>query len=144
MSYQIDLGTEWIEWLKVNTLKSSDIPAGPGAYMVATRSPLNRAVGTDSDGILDIGESNYLRGRIMSFIGCATDKRKEGHMAGWRYFNFDFDALFPFESLWIRWTTAMTKEEAYKVEGELLHGYIDIHKELPPLNYQFNWTGYTS
>jgi hypothetical protein len=143
MSNQLNIGNEWIDWLQLCALKSSDIPTEPGAYLVATRSPLNRAAGTDSDGVIDIGESNHLRSRIMSFIGCATGKRKEGHMAGWRYFNFDFDTIFPFDSLWIRWTTVKTKEDAYKVEGELLHSYIDIYKELPPLNYKFNWTGYT-
>lgn len=128
----------WTDWLPL--LKNArDIPCSPGAYMIAAHKAINRAVGEDVEGILDIGESVNLRKRIRDFIGCAQGTRQLGHMAGWRYHEYDLAPHFPLESLFICWHTAASKPEAYALEGAMLKAYLQQHKELPPLNYKFNW-----
>ncbi len=132
---------DWKEWTEWEPLHSciSNLPTGPGAYMIAAKKPINRAVGKDVEGILDIGESKTLRARVRSFIACARGAQQSGHMAGWRYKKYDFESNFPFNTLFISWHAATTKPEAYALEGHMLKEYIEQHKELPPLNYKFNW-----
>lgn len=117
----------------------SAAPVGPGAYIVATNRPITRAIGTDPEGYLDVGESDCLSSRLRSFQKCALSRGTTGHMAAWRYAFFRFERQFPFESLRVRWRGAATKQEAYKVEGQVLLAYLQRHCELPPLNYKFNW-----
>lgn len=132
---------DWKEWSDWQLLENcfSALPIGPGAYMIAAKKSINRAVGKDIEGILDIGESKTLRSRVRSFIACANGAQQRGHMAGWRYKKYEFEAHFPLSSLFISWHPAKTKEEAYALEGYMLKKYIEQHKELPPLNYKFNW-----
>lgn len=110
--------------------------------MIATDRPVNRAIDTDEEGFLDIGKSDSLRSRLKSFVRCAANRGKEGHMAGWRYAFFHFDQRFPLASLRVRWTAKQTKSEAYRAEGRLLLAYIRRHAELLPLNYKFNWDAF--
>lgn len=135
-------GSEWSEWILLNGLSVKDIPRAPGAYVIAIRSPIHRVAGSDPLGISDIGESTDPRTRTASFIGCATGRYKEGHMAGWRCRSFKMTENFLFEKLWIRWATTNTKEEAYRIEGSLFESYLQKYKELAPLNYKFNWSKY--
>lgn len=101
--------------------------------------PIHRVVGIDEDGILDIGESGRLRGRLRSFLKCAATRGTAGHMAGWRYAYLRFARHFPLTELEVRWRHFPTKAEAYNEEGRLLAAYVAAHFELPPLNYKFNW-----
>lgn len=132
---------KWSEWQKLSPCPL-EVPVGCGAYIIATRIAIHRAVGIDTEGILDIGESKNLRGRIKSFIACANGRRPRGHMAGWRYKQYEFEKHFPLDTLFIRWHPTQTKEEAYAIEGKILQTYLIQHKELPPLNYKFNWPQY--
>ena len=115
-------------------------PSTPGAYVVAADTPINRAVGSDEYGILTIGESDDLRRRMTSFASCALSYGTEGHMAGWRFSFLRFERYFPFAKLRIRWRATETKEKANELEGKMLLAYLSKHLELPPLNYQFNWS----
>ena len=126
--------------MRVIDIPNQPIPSEPGAYIIATRIPINRAIGTDKQGNLDIGESNNLKRRLSDFYGCATGTRKKGHRAGWRYYYLKLDKAFPLGELWLKWTTTDSKESAYQIEGKLLQSYLKKHGELPPLNYQYNWT----
>lgn len=130
----------WSDWIKLDILDLVSVPNGSGAYVIAIRKPIHRVVGTDPDGFLDIGESDHLRNRISSFIRCAKNPDSYGHMAGVRFAFLGFADAFPFPSLWIRWTSSKDKQGAYSTEGELLKQYVSIHKELPPLNYKYNWS----
>ena len=49
----------WEDWIPLQSLDNNLalVPASPGAYIVATDRPVNRAIGTDLDGFLHIGES---------------------------------------------------------------------------------------
>ena len=130
----------WTDWKILKDLDLSSIPKKPGAYIIGAHRAINRASGTDENGILDIGESDDLKVRITSFKQCSNGSRQKGHMAGWRFRNFNFSDVFPHEKLWVRWKECNSKEEAYILEGELLQTYISQHYELPPLNYKFNWS----
>jgi hypothetical protein len=115
------------------------VPNVPGAYVIAASQPINRAVGTDPEGYLDVGESDNLNKRLYTFHRCAGERGITGHMAGWRFAFFRFERKFPHTKLRVRWRATATKEEAYAAEGQVLLGYLRRHCELPPLNYKFNW-----
>ncbi len=129
----------WTDWTPLSTLDFKTVPTAPGAYVIATDKPICRAIGTDSFGFLDVGETDGLRQRLKDFYRCLTKRGDEGHMAGWRFAFFRFERHLPMSSLRVRWVTAATKKAAYAVEGRLLLHYIKLHCELPPLNYKFNW-----
>ena len=114
------------------------VTTGAGAYVIATDRPLNRAIGSDEDGILDVGESMHLRQRLRRFRRCAMNRLKKGHMAGRRYASLRLERHFPLDSLRVRWTAAESKDDANRIEGIVMLRYLQRHGELPPLNYSFN------
>ena len=63
--------TNWTEWENLTELDLRSLPTGPGAYVLSTGTPIRRVIGKDDLGILDIGESGRLRGRLRSFLRCA-------------------------------------------------------------------------
>lgn len=132
--------SEWSEWHALADLELSAVPVKPGAYIISAARPIQRSIGEDILGVLDIGESLNLRQRIRDFIRCATRHGDEGHMAGWRCAFFRFERLYPFSALRVRWLATATKAEAYEIEGRLFLEYLLAHAELPPLNYSFNWS----
>ncbi len=129
----------WTEWELLCEANFNIIPNSPGAYMIAAKKTIFRAYGKDVEGILDVGESKNLKDRIKSFIACAKGDRNSGHMAGWRFREYEFDKRFPLKSLYLSWHPAATKKEAYQLEEQILLEYLKQHSELPPLNYKFNW-----
>jgi len=130
----------WTEWCLVSNLKFTDLTRGAGVCVISAGAPLCRAAGSDPMGILDIGESVGLRTQIRAFVRCATQRGKEGHMAGWRYRFFRFDRPFAFSDLRIRWTECSSKAHAREIEGRTMLTCLTRHSELPPLNYAFNWS----
>jgi hypothetical protein len=134
--------TGWTEWVPLIGLDLSMVPCGPGAYVIATDRPINRAVGVDQEGFLDVGESGKLRDRLWGFRECVTDRGAERHSAGWRFAFFRFERHFPVASLRLRWVSEESKALAYRAEGRLLLAYLLRHGELPPLNYKFNWQAF--
>lgn len=131
--------TLWSDWVALNKTDWAFVPQTPGAYIIAANQPIHRAVGTDPNGYLDVGESDNLCNRLWSFQRCITERGKTGHMAGWRFAFFRLEREFPHANLRVRWQETATKEDAYSVEGKVLFDYIRRHCELPPLNYKFNW-----
>ena len=134
--------TGWTAWVPLIGLDLGTVPNGPGAYVIATDRPINRAVGIDPDGILDVGESGRLSDRLWGFRQCVTVRGAEWHSAGWRFAFFRFDRHFPVNTLRVRWAAAESKAAAYRAEGQLLRAYLMRHGELPPLNYKFNWQSF--
>ena len=123
--------------LKKETLKK--IPKEPGVYLIRCRDhPTNRLLGSDQEGVLDIGESNNLKKRIRLFLTCASGKKKRGHSAGCRFAALGLKRHFPLDRLEIKWKVAESKAAARKLEGELLRQYEKKFGELPPLNAQSN------
>lgn len=115
-------------------------PRKPGCYVISAGKPIHRAVGTDEHGILTIGESDVLQRRLGVFASCALTPGAEGHSAGYRFAILKFAKQFPFSELRVRWKMTETKDLAYNLEGSMLMSYLLQHFELPPLNYQFNWS----
>jgi hypothetical protein len=136
----------WTEWVQLKELSSKSIPDSPGAYVLSAARPIQRAIGTDALGIIDIGECGKgdanLRVRLAKMQNCLGVRGNKGHMAGWRFAFFRFERHFPMEDLRVRWTTAGSKKEAYEREGAVMLTYLLRHCELPPLNYQFNWSAF--
>ncbi|MGI2029779.1 hypothetical protein [Endozoicomonas acroporae] len=89
----------WTDWVLLKELDRASIPDQPGVYMIAAHRRIHRAHGTDKQGILDIGESDNLKKRIAAFRACSLGHRNRGHMAGWRFYNFNFDSIFPHEKI---------------------------------------------
>ncbi|MBF0305750.1 MAG: hypothetical protein HQL41_08900 [Alphaproteobacteria bacterium] len=129
----------WTDWKLLIGLEWKEVPKGPGTYMIAADHPLNRAVGTDQEGILDIGKSKGLRDRLKRFQHCASTPEKRGHMAGRRFALYEMTSHFPMESLYVSWRPAASEDLAAREEGRLLDEYVKQHMESPPLNYSASW-----
>jgi excinuclease UvrABC nuclease subunit len=131
------------KWINLNKQEIDNVPNEPGAYKIAVfddkNKPItiNRFFEKDYNGIIDIGESVHLRARLNSFlINISSDST--GHMAGWRYRKLKLYRHF--HNLKFCYVICTTKPEAYRMEHQLLKAYQDKHKELPPLNYKYNWS----
>ena len=131
----------WTRWRALQeAVQGTTIEDGPGAYVVRIKDrPVDRALGTDEAGILDIGESVGLRARVRSFHRCASRPGTTGHMAGWRYAHLGLARHFPLPRLEVRWCSTGTKEAAQQMEAEIMTRYVRAFGELPPLNYKFSW-----
>lgn len=140
MSEQIWDWTGWTCWQRFEAaLASRQLTTGPGVYVISAGGPLNRAVGTDPEGHLEIGESKNLKSRLKKFWKCAGSRGSTGHSAGWGYSFFKLSAHFPLQDLRVRWTSVLSKAAAVELESRRMRSYIARHYELPPLNLKFNW-----
>jgi hypothetical protein len=128
----------WTDWANLVSLESASFPENPGTYAVSIGRPIQRLLGIDNNGLLDVGESGNLRERIDKFRGAIGGDRNTAHSAG-RRFSMFLNPHFPLSSLKIRWITHATKDEAKLLESQLLTFYLRCHGELPPLNTKFNW-----
>jgi len=129
----------WSDWNHLSNLDWHEVPKGPGTYMIGTDRPLKRAVGIDQEGILDIGKSKGLRGRLQTFYRCASMPETGGHMAGWRFAFYEMSRHFPLETLYVCWCPVPSEGLAAREEGRLLDEYVRQHMEPPPLNYSASW-----
>jgi len=139
-------GKGWSEWLALKVDGINRLPKKPGGYQIRAvdekkrARTIRRCVGDDREGLLGIGESEDLRKRISNLLRCMGEKGQGGHMAGWRYAYLEMNRIFPLERIQFRYCVTKDKDAAYKLEGTLLHDYVNRHFELPPLNYKFNWS----
>lgn len=131
----------WSEWVRLIRIDWSEVPQTYGAYAVATNLSIPRAIGTDPEGILHVGEAANLRRRIYSFVKCAGKRGVTGHMAAWRYASCAtaLTKYYQYHTLRVRWMTTASKQSAYRLEEKILSQYLKRHGELPPLNYKANW-----
>ena len=97
--------------------------------------PVSRAGGVDRDGILDIGESQYGRGRLRAFC-CAAEGKLRSHRAGRQYAaaGYDFASIFAPETIRIEFISLGKKVLAEALEVALLEDYRWRFKDRPPLN----------
>jgi hypothetical protein len=126
-----------------------DIGVGPGCYELRcadTQSPdryirIGRLLETDDQGRLYFGSSAAsVAGRVCQLRAalCAAANRfhfknKLGHPCGLKY-NERAQKLYPPERLRIVPHSCSTNEEAWILEGILLHCYEEIFGEAPPFN----------
>lgn len=134
---------QWMEWLPLTNEEVAAVPEGAGAYIVGIRRDrIGRLLADDPHAIVDVGESARLRVRLRDFMRCAGSAGQEGHMAGWRLGSFGLLERLgvTVSDLRFSYCQAQDKDDAYRIEGEMLRMYFDLFGELPPLNYKFNWT----
>ncbi|OJH37482.1 hypothetical protein BON30_29860 [Cystobacter ferrugineus] len=133
----------WSKWLPLTKEGIKDAPRDAGAYLLRVRQgqrgrvrALSRLLRRDPNAILDIGQSGGLRVRLLRFLACAADDDVRGHMAGWRYRYLKLHERLPgrLEFCFV------TGVDPVKMEARLMTEYLDDFGELPPLNYQFNWS----
>ncbi|MEK7678858.1 MAG: hypothetical protein AAB356_01575 [Deltaproteobacteria bacterium] len=137
------INTQWTAWQKFNELTDDEwkkIPESPGVYQIrcvgANGKPkkIKRLLNTDSEGILGIGESGYLRTRLRAFWGSPNQ-----HAAAWNYSVFRYDKAFP--KKFLQFCYAKTgaedkkgKNKAVELEFRLLLEYRKKFLDGPPLN----------
>ena len=75
---QKDRWSGWTEWTPLGELALSRFKAVPeefGAYAVSVGRRLHRANGIDEDGLLDVGESRWLRWRVKQLWRCIENPK---------------------------------------------------------------------
>ncbi|MBI5500633.1 MAG: hypothetical protein HY907_10365 [Deltaproteobacteria bacterium] len=113
--------TRWTTWKPLGTcVGEKRIPSDPGAYSIRCRGRLvRRAIGSDREGVLDVGKSVRLRTRLAAFFRCAiAPKARHGHMAGWRYREVGLHRRYPPERLEVCWDTAVAGGHAPQLEEQ--------------------------
>lgn len=137
---------EWTDYVKFSPDNIAKAPTLPGTYVLGLPGgrPIGRLLGTDRIGVLDVGESKDLRKRLSDLYRCASTAGQTGHMAGWRLGSLGLLSRLGVEidKLRIFWRETETEDQAYRLEGRILRTYYELFGELPPLNYQFNWSTY--
>jgi hypothetical protein len=139
---------KWTDWECIENVKC---PPVAGAYVLGLRprsekeqTGLGRLLERDPHFILDIGESSNLQRRVATLLHCMSGKGNEGHMAGWRLGSMGLMEKLRAEPRDFRVSYCVAKksakDEAYRLESEILRAYYGIFGELPPLNYKFNWS----
>lgn len=101
---------------------------------------LTRASGAvDLDGILDIGTTSGLYGRLLELLRACRHGRGS-HSAGLRFNHYGYATAFPLESLRIEVLPLATAPLAEALELALIEHYIWTFKDSTPLNStQGNW-----
>ena len=147
----IKLGNHWSGWFDLTGVVEKTFSLDsvmnnldkPGGYIIRVDGhEIHRFGGIDQLGIIHIGQSKHLRDRITQFYRCLemSDINKCGHMAGWRYRWLKISDAIPKHTLKIAWRNAKGSENPKDVEAKAMRCYINYYKELPPLNYQYNWS----
>ncbi len=132
-------GFDWSGWKILRPPleeKVKSLPNKPGVYVIFVRKGINRFIGKDKEGILDIGQSNKLGDRLLKFLSCADGRRKKGHAAGVRFRKYVLDNYYVLGDLNFRVRTCLGGKTPRDYEKEMLHSYALEHGELPPLNNQ--------
>ena len=113
---------------------------GPGAYRLIAWNPttneaktIDRAFGKDPDGVLDIGESQNLWGRLVT-MRQAMRYGKASHSAGLKYHYWGYADVWPLTHLRIQFVLVPSKDQAVAAEAVAIGNYLRGFKDLPPLN----------
>ena len=116
-----------------------NVKESPGVYRIpafdAHGRPVSicRANGVDAHGILHIGQSVGLRGRILAFL-LAAQGGSAAHHAGNEFFQWEFGQRFPVEHFRFDYILARSSEYAKKLERELHEAYRLRYLDRPPLD----------
>lgn len=129
-----------IGWHKVKDIDDEikHIPESPGIYFVrwARESQpvqIPRMTGIDSKGILYVGKSKNIRGRIRRLFN-AIVKNKPLHTFYKTKIFCKISQLINLEEYEITWENLETEEEATGQEWAAIKIYCDKYHEPPPLN----------
>jgi len=110
-----------------------------GVYRIRIFDPagrpmaIPRALGTDPDGVLDIGESGDLYGRLYAFWGRAQGKAYS-HSAAAEYESWELTRHWPLDRLHFDFFHVDDKKAAEQAELKMLDAYRARFYDRPPLN----------
>ena len=95
--------------------------------------PINRLLGTDSEGILYIGKADSFTNRVAELKKSISPQYKSGsHECGSRYKSHShIQGAFPYEKLYL---SLVSSTDPRSTESDLLQQYEKTFGELPPLN----------
>lgn len=116
-----------------------NVPKGSGAYRIrvlnCNMQPeiIRRVDGDDVDGILHIGESEYLRDRIRVFQKVAAGG-KGSHQAGSNFSDCNYARKFSLQNPYVDYQARPTKQGARNLEHELHEQYQAVFLDRPPLD----------
>lgn len=111
----------------------------PGVYRIRSFNragrpmAIPRALGTDPDGVLDIGEGQSLERRLYQFWGRARGK-SYAHSAAAEYDSWELTRHWPFDQLRFDFFHVPNKKGAEQAELEMLDEYRSRFYDRPPLN----------
>ena len=121
-------------WDKINDRHKSD----GGVYKVIAvdsgqRTPINRLLGTDDQGVLYIGKATTFIDRVIDLKkSISPDYNGTAHTCGRRYkATPNIAKHFPFDKLHIELIQSTTPDD---LEKKLLNDYMQTFGEVPPLN----------
>lgn len=117
----------------------SERHAGKGGVykIIAVRDgrtiPVNRFLGTDTEGVLYIGKATSFIKRVIDLKkSIAPDYKGTAHICGRRYkSNPNIAKFFPYEILHVQF---IESQDPPKLERQLLSEYANTFGEVPPLN----------
>ena len=133
----------WGKWYSFKYLEEKDfkcVPPKSGVYQIRCAIngkpiPINRVKDTDKEGILYIGGTKSLRGRIRAFWrGIHKKSGSFNHTAARTYVTYNYSEKFPMCCLEVRWAEIDDPRDALSVEKKLLDEYIEKYLDKPPLN----------
>jgi hypothetical protein len=129
----------WREWKRFETFKDLPNPAtglGCGVYQIRAAFEngqpvtIHRAIGSDPDGILYIGEGN-LEGRVGLLLNIYRDDAKPHHHFIDTFRHYGFDRIADRQHLQIRWAEC---DQCARIENELIEVYRKKYGDNPPGN----------
>ncbi len=143
-----------LDWEKLQDLASNKFPGvenKPGVYFIRWKkleSPvtINRLAGSDSNGLLYIGESEDLRKRFQRIwrgIEKVNKTSETPNTLSRRIVFCNLHEEINLDEYEIAWQYLSTKIEAQVQEAAALKLYIEKFRELPPLNLQVCTRKYT-
>lgn len=133
---------DWSSWHRLKDLaknKFRDVLTGIGVYQIRCVSPsgepikIRRAASIDDEGILYIGATwrRNIRSRIKIFWDIIAEGKVKRHSGGKTYVRYQFERLYPKETLEVRWAVV---EDPRDIERILLEEYMEKYLDKPPLN----------
>lgn len=128
----IDL--DWTGWHPLDEDFRSNLPSKPGVYRIRLGEPVGRLLGTDDQGLLNIGKSEGSIAARMAKFRVST-QGKYRHASGNRFHLLGLEDQLGIDLADLEVSAAVVpKDQASQVERELHVRYQLEYGELPPLN----------
>ena len=122
-------------------MKWDSIPEKPGIYIIRLGHAIRRIARNDPMGTLYIGKSLRIRNRLNQFWNCTHPAsgflwkhRKTASMISGSRIQSDNDVVQFIERMTVRLVTPLSKQFVDDAERAVLHEYLFLFGELPPLN----------
>ena len=125
---------EFSKWMYLTKMSLDDIPKKAGIYEIRMPRSINRLIGKDKEGILEIGQSNNLQVRLKRFYTAATGG-KASHSEGLRFHHLRLASKLDVKTDHLKMCfREIDKIKLKSAEKGYLSRYQKKYGELPPLN----------